>query len=218
MSEKIQVGVIGLGKFGYKFGMTLQKHGIHVLGIDNDPVNIKNSQQIFTQVYRADATNKATLEQIGVTDLTHILVSVGDSIASSTMICMYLKELGVKNVWVKAINTDHEKLLRKIGADEVIMPELLAATQLANKIAIPGFIGSLPFDSELAIQELPVSKWAGENLRSLDLTNRFNMQVIAVKKQNEDAFQYIPKADSLLEAGDKLIVIGPIDKLADIKS
>lgn len=218
MNIKYQIGVIGLGKFGYKFGKTLVERGIDVIGVDTDPENIKRAQESFPLVYQADATNKHVLEQLGFKDLTHVLVSVGDSIAASSMISMYLKELGVKNVWVKAINTDHEKLLRKIGVDDVVMPELMAATQLANKLAIPGYIGALPFDKNFAIQELTVNEWTGSSIRDLDLTNRFSIQIIAVKKAGEENFQYIPKADNALQANDILVVIGPIERLSKIKS
>ncbi|MGV1100934.1 potassium channel family protein [Thiovibrio sp. JS02] len=218
MNSKYQIGVIGLGKFGFKFGNTLIQRGLEVIGVDTDPENVKRAQEYFPLVYQADATNKHVLEQLGFKDLTHVLVSVGDSIAASSMISLYLKELAVKNVWVKAINTDHEKLLRKIGVDEVIIPELMAATQLATKLAIPGYIGSLPFDKNFAIQELIVKEWAGKSLRDLDLTNRFSIQIIAVKRAGEENFQYIPKADNALGAGDALEVIGPIDKLTKIKS
>ena len=121
MAIKSQVGVIGLGKFGYKFGMTLLNLGHNVLGIDSRKENTNKAKEFFTQVFEADATQKPALEQIGVSDMTHILVSVGNSISASTMISMYLKELSVQNVWVKAINEDHAKLLKKVGADEVII-------------------------------------------------------------------------------------------------
>ena len=210
---KTQVGVIGLGKFGFKFGQTLINLGQAVLGIDSNPENIKRAQDVFTQVYEADATNKTALEQIGITDFSHVLVSVGDDIAASTMISMYLKELGIPKVWVKAINSDHEKLLKKVGADEVIIPEHLAAKQLANRIAMPGFIEYLPFDASMALKELAVDRWNGKKLRELDLTNRFNVQIIAIKRAKETIFNFIPKAEDILNSGDTVVVIGSTEQL-----
>ncbi|MDH5297488.1 MAG: TrkA family potassium uptake protein [Desulfobulbaceae bacterium] len=218
MDRTLQAGVIGLGKFGYKFGKTLMELGHTVVGIDNNPDNIKLSQHVFTQVFQADATDKTALAQIGVGDLSHVLVSVGDSIAASAMISMYLKELGVEVVWVKAINSDHEKLLRKIGVDEVVRPEHLAAKQLANRMAIPGFIELLPFDKTMAIKELMITEWAGKSLRELDITNRFNIQVIATRKARATMFKFIPKADERLESGDVLVVIGHIEELNSLES
>jgi len=218
MGEKLQVGVIGLGKFGYKFGKTLVGLGHAVLGIDIDAENVKRAQQVFTQVFQADAMNKKALEQLGVAYLQHVLVSVGDSIAASTMISMYLKEMGIPKVLVKAINSDHEKLLLKVGVDEVIIPEHLAAKQFANRIANPGFIEYLPFDTTMVIKELLVQQWSGKKLRDLDLTNRYNAQVIAIRKAGGERFKFIPKADDKLESGDTLVVLGHHDKLLQIVS
>lgn len=218
MAEKLQVGVIGLGKFGYKFGKTLVGLGHAVLGIDINPENVKRAQQVFTQVFQADAMNKTALEQLGITYLQHVLVSVGDSIAASTMISMYLKELGIPKILVKAINSDHEKLLLKVGVDEVIIPEHVAAKQFANRIANPGFIEYLPFDTAMVIKELLVKQWAGKKLRDLDLTNRYNTQVIAIRKAGKERFKFIPKADDKLESGDTLVALGHNDTLRQIVS
>jgi trk system potassium uptake protein TrkA len=179
MAMKPQIGVIGLGKFGYKFGLTLLNLGHNVVGIDFQRENINNAKKTFTQVFEADATQKQALEQIGVSDMTHVLVSAGNSIAASTMISMYLKELSVPNVWVKAIHDDHAKLLKKVGVDEVVIPEHMAAEQFAYRIDIPGLIQKLTFDPDMVIREMAVEKLAQKTLREIDLTNRYNSQIIA---------------------------------------
>jgi trk system potassium uptake protein TrkA len=217
MAMKPQIGIIGLGKFGYKLGMTLLNLGHHVLGIDSRKENINRAKKTFTQVFEADATQKQALEQIGVSDMTHILVSVGDSIAASTMISMYLKELGVPNVWVKAIHDDHAKLLKKVGVDEVIIPEHMAAEQLAYRIDMPGLIEKLTFDPEKVIRELTVDKLAQKTLREIDLTNRYNCQIVAIKRCGESKYKFIPRADDKLFRGDKIIVIGDAEVLAKIR-
>lgn len=218
MGNKFQVGVIGLGKFGYMFGKTLVEHGHEIMGVDINPDLVKKAQHVFTQVYEADASNKATLVQLGFAEMTHVLVSVGDSIAASSMISMYLKEFAVPQVWVKAINGDHAKLLKKIGVDEVFIPENLAAKQLAFRIANPGFIEYLPFDRSMAIEQFQVKEWAGKRLKDIDLTNRFNIQVIAIRKASQASFRFIPKADDLFEKDDTLVVIGSIERLKTLKS
>ena len=216
MAMKPQVGVIGLGKFGYKFGMTLLNLGHNVLGIDYQKENIDRAKKTFNQVFEADATQKLALEQIGVSDMTHILVSVGNSISASTMISMYLKELSVQNVWVKAIHEDHAKLLKKVGADEVIIPEHLAAEQLAYIIDMPGLIEKLPFDPDMVIREMAVEKLAKKTLREIDLTNQYNTQIIAIKKIGESRYKFIPRANDELSLGDKIIVIGNAEVLSKI--
>jgi len=213
---KLQVGIIGLGKFGLKFGQTLIDLGHEVLGVDHNREKLKSAQNIFTQVYQADAMNREALEQIRIHDLEHVLISVGDSIAASVMISMYLKELGVPKVWAKAIHKDHEKLLLKIGADEIIIPEYMAAKQVASRIAMPGFIEYLPFDRSTAVKEFSVKRWAGKNLKQLDLTNTFGIQVIAVRGNGNNKYHYIPKADKVFHEGDSFVAIGKISQLEKI--
>jgi len=217
MAVKLEIGIIGLGKFGLKFGETVMELGHTVLGVDTHPERIKQAQNVLSQVYQTDAINKEALQQLGFADMNYVLVSVGDSIAASTMITMYLKELGVAKVWVKAINSDHEKLLIKVGADEVIIPEHLAAKQLANKMVDPGFIEYLPFGKEMVLKELVVEDWNGKMLRDLDLTNRFNAQVIAIRRVSERTFRFIPKGDDVLHTGDTLVLLGNEDELSKIK-
>lgn len=208
MKIKPQICVIGLGKFGYTFGVSLINLNHQVIGIDSNHANIQRAQKIFSQVYEADASQKQALEQIGFSDITHVLISVGDSIATSAMTTMYLKELGVPNIWIKAINGDHANLLRKIGADEVIIPEHIAANQLADRFDIPGIIQRLPFDSGMIIREIVIEKFAQKTIREIDLTNKHNCQIIAVRKKNESHYRYIPRADDTLAKGDIVVVIG----------
>jgi len=216
MIGKPQICVIGLGKFGYKFGISLRDLNHQVIGIDINNVNIERAKKIFSQVYEADASQKQVLEQIGVSEFTHVLISVGDSISTSAMTTMYLKELNVPNIWVKAITEDHAKLLLKIGADEVIIPEHIAAQRLADRIDIPGIIQRLPFDSEMIIREVTIDNLAQKTLREIDISNKFNCQIIAIRKNNERHYRYIPKADDALLKGDIVIIIGTRKSLSKI--
>jgi trk system potassium uptake protein TrkA len=216
MGVRPQICVIGLGKFGYTFGISLIHLNYNVIGVDSNTENIQRAQRVFSQVYEADASQKQALEQIGFADISHALVSVGDSVSASAMTVMYLKELTVPNVWAKAINEDHARLLQKIGADEVIIPEHIAAYQLADRIDMPGIIQRLPFDPEMIIREITVNHLAGKTLRELDLTNKYNCQIIAIRKNNEPSFRYIPKADDELYEGDVVVMIGKRKSLSKI--
>ncbi|MCD6534675.1 MAG: TrkA family potassium uptake protein [Deltaproteobacteria bacterium] len=206
--DKFQVGVIGLGKFGLRFAMHLAELGHDVLGLDNNPDHIKQAQDQLTQVFLADGREKAVLEQVGLAEFEYVAVSIGDSISASAMITMFLKELNVPNVWVKASNSDHRKLLKKVGADLIVIPEDLAARQLADRLTHPGFVDYLPFDHNLVIHELTIDQCAGKTLRQLDLTNRYKIQVIAVRPEAGGQPSFIPNPDMVLSAGDILVVIG----------
>ena len=204
---KQEIAVIGLGKFGFYFAVTLVDLGFTVIGIDNRQTRVQLAKDRLNKVYKADSTNKDALEQIGLAEVSHVLISVGDSIAASSMIAMYAKELGIAHVWVKAVNADHQRLLYRLGVDEVIIPEQMAAVQLASKVAIPGFLQYATFDPEVSFQELTIDRWAGKSLRQLDLTRRHQVQVISVKKNDSDKFEYTPDPDYIFQPGDTIIVL-----------
>ncbi len=204
---KGEVAVIGLGKFGFYFAVTLVDLGFTVIGIDNRQNRVQDARDRLHQVYKIDSTNKEALEQLGLAEVSHVLISVGDSIAASSMIAMYAKELDIPHVWVKAVNADHQRLLYRLGVDEVIIPEQMAAVQLASKVAIPGFLQYATFDPEVSFQELTIDRWAGKSLRQLDLTRRYQIQVISVKKQDEEKIEYMPDPDYIFQPGDKIIIL-----------
>ena len=204
---KQEIAVIGLGKFGFYFAKTLAELGFPVIGIDSRPARVQLAKDSLTKVYRADANTVEALEQLGLRGISYVLVSVGDSIAASSMISMYLKELDVEQVWVKAVSPEHQRLLYKLGVDTVIIPEQLAAVQLASKVAIPGFLQYAAFDPELCFQELVVDKWAGKDLRQLNLPHKKNVMVISIRRKDDDQGSVIPNAEYVLQKGDKLVVM-----------
>jgi len=215
---KREIAVIGLGKFGFYFAKTLSELGLPVIGIDTHATRVQLARDELAKVYRADATKIEALQQLGIAEMSHVLVSVGDSIAASSMISMYLKELEVEQVWVKAVNPDHQRLLYKIGVDSVIIPEQLAAVQLASKVAIPGFLQYATFDTEMSFQELVVDKWAGKTLRELNLPSKKDIMVISIRHKDDAHFNFIPNAEYRLEKGDRLIVMRRTSDIEEIKA
>ena len=203
----IEIAVIGLGKFGFYFASTLADLGHTVIGIDTRQSRVQLARDRLSQVYRADATNQEALEQIGLAEMSHVLISVGDSIAASSMIALYAIELEVEHVWVKAVNGEHQRLLKKLGVHEVIIPEQMAAIQLASKVAIPGFLQYAVFDPEVSFQELEVKRWAGRSLRQLDLPRTHKVQVISLKPKGKDSFEYMLDPDYVFQEGDRLIIL-----------
>lgn len=216
--EKREFGIVGLGKFGMSLGQSLRGHGQIVVGVDSDPDKVKAASEVLTQAYLAEATDKMALKQLRLADFGDVIVSTGGSMEASILITLFLKELGCRRVTVKAVSRDHEKVLRKVGADEVIFPERYAAEQLAAKLAVPGLIDYLPLGRNVILKELTVDRWATKTLRELNLTNAFGIQVVAVKMAGEKNFAFVPRADRPLQRGDVLAVIGQGENLVDLNS
>lgn len=213
-----EFGVVGLGKFGLSLAKSLMHHGQMVVGVDSDPEKVKVASEVLTQAYQAEAVDKVALKQLGLGELPSVIVSTGQSMEASILITLFLKELGCRSVTVKAMSRDHEKVLRKVGADEVIFPERYAAEQLAAKLAVPGLIDYLPLGTNVILKELTVDRWSGKTLRELNLTNSFGIQVVAVRGAEEQHFVFVPKADQPLQKGDVLAVIGRGENLVGLES
>ncbi len=213
-----EFGVVGLGKFGLSLAKSLMNHGQTVVGVDSDPEKVKVASEILTQAYQAEAVDKVALKQLGLAELPSVIVSTGQSMEASILITLFLKELGCRSVTVTAMSRDHEKVLRKVGADEVIFPERYAAEQLAAKLAVPGLIDYLPLGTNVILKELTVDRWSGKTLRELNLTNSFSIQVVAVRGAEESQFVFVPKADQPLQKGDVLAVIGRGENLMGLEA
>lgn len=216
MAEKFDVGVIGLGKFGFTLAKELVELGHTVIGVDRSESMIRRAQDVLSQVYQSDAEDKKALQQLGFADLPHVIVSIGGSMEKSIMITLNLKELGAERVWVKAVGPDHEKVLKRVGADQVVFPERDSAIQLAHRLGIPGLVGYLPLGGGVVLQELVVDKWDGKTLREIDPTNQHGIQIVAVRRVGEKEFSFIPKAGDKLSKGDILLVIGGSDSLGEV--
>lgn len=208
MAKKYEIGVIGLGRLGFRLAQTLVELGHKAVGIDINPARIKRAQEVLSQVYVADATDKTAMQQLGMAEYTHIVVSIGSSMEASILATLTLKELGAKQIWVKALSEQHEAILHKLGADNVLFPESLVAQQLAHRLVIPGLTNYLDMGRSIAMQERDATQWAGQTLRELDFTNRNNILVVAVKGKGDSDFTFIPSADTLINEHDKLVIIG----------
>jgi trk system potassium uptake protein TrkA len=215
--NKKQVGIIGLGKFGTSLGKKLVRLGHEVIGLDRSDTAIQQCQDIFTQVYRTDAIDKTALQQVGFAELPMVIVCVGQNLDSSILIALHLVELGIPNIWVKAISSDHEKILNKIGVHYVIFPEQVMAEQLAYRINTPGLLDMLPYWEGVVLQELVVDKWSGKMLKDINMINQYMTQVVAIRKAGQSDYQFVPRGDRILNKGDILVVIGKDSNVSAIK-
>ena len=192
--------------------------GHDVVGVDIDPENVRRAQDVLAQVYEADATDEKTLSQIGFKDLEKVVVSTGDSMEASILVVLNLQTIGVKNVWVKATSEEHERVLYKLGVPFVVFPEAFVAFQLAHRLAVPGLHEYFGLGNDVATREIIVDEWTGKNLRELNLTNTYQVQVIAFRHAGESEFHFVPQADRALEEGDVLVLLGKTQDIMQVET
>jgi len=210
--------VIGIGNFGYYTAQHLYELGSEVMVIDSNKERIQSIKDQVSRAVVADATDREVLEHLGVPEVDVAVVSVGDRLDTSILITLYLKEMGVKEVVVKAVTVDHGKILEKIGASSVIFPERDSGVRLANSLSSPNVIEHLPLSEGYSILEIAASaKLVGKNLKELRLRNRFGVQVIAIKELVPDRMHMPPDPDFVIKDSDILIVVGQDESLESLK-
>lgn len=218
MAKKMEIGVIGLGKFGFSLATALAGLGHDVVGVDKSDDNVRRAQNSLSQVYQADATDEKALEQLGFKDLNKVIVSTGNSMEASILVVLNLQSLGVEKIWVKATSEEHEKVLYKLGVPFVVFPEAFVAFQLAHRIAAPGINDYLGLGTDVVTREILVQQWVGKTLRELNLTNTYKVQVIAYRHAGEAQFSFVPNADRVIEEGDVLVLLGKTQDIMAIKN
>ncbi|WP_167264139.1 potassium channel family protein [Alkalibacillus almallahensis] len=200
-------GVIGLGRFGGSICKELAREGMEVLAIDSDEEKINEYKDIASHAVIADSTDELALKDIGIRNIDHIIVAIGDNIHASILTTLIVKELGIKMITVKAQNDYHEKVLNKIGADEVVHPERDMGKRIAHSIISSNILDYLELSDEHSVVEVKAGeKMNDKTLIDLDIRARFGCNVVAIKRG--DDINVSPMADDVIHRNDVIIVIG----------
>lgn len=210
--------VIGMGRFGEAVARKLCELGHEVLAIDEDEAKIQNITENVTHAVIADAKEERVLRSLGVRNFDCAILAIGSDIADSVLITLALKELGLKEIICKAREPRHKKILLKIGADRVIIPEHEAGTKLAVQIADLNLIEYLELTEKYGLSEMNIpKKWASRSLVELDLRRKYGVTVVAVKKKaQDDDFNMLPTPDYRFHEGDILVLIGKKEDIDEI--
>lgn len=206
--KSLEIGVIGLGKFGLRMARTLVELGHTVVGIDQSDVRVQLAEEHLQAVYKADATNLSVLRSLHVQDLDWVVICVGDGVEHSLSITLNVQELAGPRIWVKASNEEHRKILERLHVDRAVVPEMEAAVMAAHQLTHPGMLDLIPKYGGIAIQELEVDNWDGKTLVELNLMQEHAVMVMGIRPVGEDSFIFVPPARTTLHRGDRLVLAG----------
>lgn len=215
---KKSFAIIGLGSFGYWVAKTINdyKHKTIVVDIDQDLV--QRIKPFATHAVIGDATAKETLASLGLDEMDAVIVSLGENISSSCLVTLHLHEMGIKNILVKAINEDHSAILKKIGATRTIFPEKDMAFKTARELVQPNMMDFIPLSEDYEIVELaPTQSYTGKSLLDLQLPNKYNVQVIAIRELVPERFTIAPKANFVVKDSDVLVILGSKDDIRKLR-
>lgn len=201
-----KVLVIGLGRFGSALSQELVALGSDVFGVDCNARRVQDHAGVLTHVVEADSTDLAALRQLGVADYEVAVVSIGSDLEASILTTAGLAELGVPNIWAKAISDSHARILERIGAHHVVLPEHDMGQRVAHLVS-GGVLNWFQLDEQFAMVETTVpTELVGKSLAEAGIRARYGVTVVTVKPVNGH-FTYAT-ADTVLAEGDILVVAG----------
>jgi trk system potassium uptake protein len=211
--------VIGLGRFGAATAGQLQRLGREVLAVDEDPGLVQKWADRITHAVQADARSIDALRQIGAQDFSIAVVATGSSIESSVLITANLVDLKIPQIWAKAINQSHGKILARIGANHVIYPEAEAGERVAHLVS-GRMIDFIEFDDDFVLVKMyPPKPIRGLSLTESEVRSKYRITVVGVKSPGKP-FTYATE-QTVVSNHDLIIVSGTeadIDRFAALDS
>lgn len=211
--------VIGLGKFGFHAAKALFEDGNEVVAIDIDKGRVQAISSYSTEAVVLNATDKDALKSLGLENMDGVIVSTGTKIGISILICLYLQEIGVKKILAKALDEDHAKILKRVGATEIIHPERDMALRVSSSLSRPNILDFIPLADEFDLVQVgPPRAFVGKSLKELNLRAKYNVHVIAIKELVPENFLLVPPASFVIKDSDILIMLGKSENIKRIKA
>lgn len=204
---KKQYAVFGLGSFGESVAVALQKLGCEVIAVDNHMDRIEEISSQVSYAMKADFGDPDVIQSLGTRNLDGVVVGVSENMEASVMAVLVSKEIGVPYVLAKAKNDLHAKILKKIGADAVILPEEEMGRRIAKNLMSANFADWISLSPEYSIMEISIpQKWVGRSLRELDVRRTYDINVVGIKEGEK--VEVNPDPEKPLRAGTIVILVG----------
>jgi len=216
MKAKKTYAVFGLGRYGIAVAKELVDNGMEVIAVDNDE-RIVNDVAAYLPVCKcADVTDAEVISRLGIGNIDTVIICMASKLEASVMAITLCKEAGAKTVIAKCANEMQQKILLRVGADQVVFPENESGVRLAKNLLSSGFIDMISLSKDVSMVEIDVKdEWCGKNLIELNLRKKYGFNIVAIKKGEAVSVNINP--EQALDAESSLIVIANTAKLGKLK-
>jgi len=216
---KKQAMVIGLGQFGMALARSLSARQVEVLAVDARAERVRVASGFAVSSVQFDATDEAALLRAAPDRRDVCICSIGDEAREASIICTaLLRQLGAPYIVARATDPLHERILRLVGAHDVVNPESAYGERLATRLLYAGVLDEVPLGPDLVITEMrPPPAMVGRTLQELELPRRHGLTVVAIRRPTEDAVAR-PGPNERLQSDDILVVVsapGAVARLLD---
>ncbi|MFH1006203.1 MAG: TrkA family potassium uptake protein [Candidatus Latescibacterota bacterium] len=210
--------IVGLSNFGYFLTEELVRLGQYVVVVDTDEDRINRVKSLVQKAVIADASDRDTLLSLRFGEMDVVIVCLGDRIDASVLTTMHLRELGAKQIVVKAASEDHAKILKMVGATHIIFPEKDTAHNIAYSLSEFSVLDRIELAPGYSIIDFaPPESFFDKTLADLHLRGRYGVEVIVVRRSDPQETLF-PAADFVVRSGDILVVMGGNDDLKRIQA
>ena len=213
MQKKKTYAVFGLGRYGTAVAKELVDNGMEVMAVDMDQKTVTEAAAFLPVCKCADITDAEVIDRLGIANIDTVIICMAGNLEASVMAITLCKEAGVSTVIAKCANEMHQKIMLRVGADEVVFPENESGIRLAKNLLSSGFIDMISLSREVSIVEVDVrDEWVGKNLIELNLRKKYSINIVAIRIGQQVNVSFDPQQPLRREM--TLIVIANTAKLA----
>ncbi len=206
-----RVAVLGLGRFGASLALELVRRGTEVLALDSDPLLVQEYAEQLTHAAVADTTDIEALRQLDVPDFPRAVVGIGTDLEASILTTAVLVDLEIPHIWAKATSRQHGRILERIGAHHVVLPEHEMGERVAHLVT-GRMMDYIKFEDDFAmIKTTAPAEIIGMPLSESGVRTRHGITIVGVKRPGQP-FTYATQ-DTVVRSGDLVIVSGRIDSV-----
>lgn len=201
--------VVGLGNFGSSAAESLHAKGHDVAAVDTRSEVIDRIGPLVSRAAVGDARQRSVLERLGAGEADAAIVSTGDDLAASVLATLALRDLKVREIYVKVISQDHARIMEQLGVTETVFPERESAIRMTERIVTTEILDYIRIGPDFYLQEMAVpDDWVGRSLRELALPRRYRISILAVHDMLTGAILPVPDPDAPLKESDTVLVAG----------
>lgn len=215
MKKKKSIVILGLGKFGESIAKELSLAGAYVLAVDADKDRVHEISDIVTQAVVADICDAEAMHALGISNMDVAIIAITGHLDASILATIFCKDAGVPFIYAKAKDTTHTRILEKVGADKIIIPEQESSIRIARHLLTGNIIDIVEISETIRMAEISMRpEWINHTLRELDLRNRENVNVIALRQNRE--INVTPDPDLSLNEEMSLLIIADQNTLGKL--
>jgi trk system potassium uptake protein len=219
----MKAAVIGLGRFGRSLAIGLSERGVEVIAVDKNRDRVEAIKDKVALAVILNSEDEEVLKAQGIDKVDVAIVSMGEEdFRSIVLTTVLLKKIGVKTVISRALEHIDKEILKNIGADRVVFPEVEMGQKLARTLASPAIVDCINLENheDFSIAQLNSPKrFLGKTIGELQVANKYGVNIVLIKRKFEkidnsgnyvieEKINYVPRAEDVINEGDILWLVG----------